>query len=62
MPPPDDALRRLVDSGKKKGFLSWADARGYLDDAASPPDKLDRLLKALEDAGVELLDEDGEAS
>ena len=57
--PRDEALRQLLERGKRQGHLTWAEARAYLDAAGGDrPDRLDRLLQALEETGIELLDED----
>jgi RNA polymerase primary sigma factor len=58
--PRDEALRQLLERGKRQGHLTWADARAYLNEAGNQPDRLDKLLAALEENGIELLDEDGD--
>jgi hypothetical protein len=55
--PRDEALRQLLERGKRQGHLTWAEARAYLS-AGDQPDRLDKLLAALEEHGIELLDED----
>jgi RNA polymerase primary sigma factor len=53
----DDTLKLLVDEGKKKGFLTYADMNRLLEDQFLPPDKMDAVFVALEDSGVEILDD-----
>ncbi len=57
----DETLKLLVDEGKKKGFLTYADMNRLLDDQFLPPDKMDAVFVALEDSGVEIID-DSEAA
>jgi RNA polymerase primary sigma factor len=56
--PRDEALRQLLERGKRQGHLTWAEANAYLGAAADRPDRLDALLQALEEAGIELIDEE----
>src|SRR5437763_1413533 len=49
-------LQTLVCRGKSQGYLTYDDVNGYLPDQDVTPEKLDNLLFALEDIGIELLD------
>jgi RNA polymerase primary sigma factor len=49
-------LQTLVVRGKNQGFLTYEDVSGYLPDQDVTPEKLDNLLVALEDMGIELVD------
>src|SRR3954465_15338446 len=49
-------LQTLVCRGKSQGYLTYDDVNGYLPDQDVTPEKLDNLLVALEDIGIELLD------
>jgi RNA polymerase primary sigma factor len=49
-------LQTLVCRGKNQGFLTYDDVNGYLPDQDVTPEKLDNLLVALEDMGIELVD------
>ena len=60
--PRDEALRQLLERGKSQGHLTWGEARAYLDAHDDRPDRLDKLLEALEDNGIELLDEEPDES
>ena len=50
-------LTDLVALGKKQGFLTYDQVNDYLPDEAVSPEKLDNLLLALEDKGIELVSE-----
>jgi RNA polymerase primary sigma factor len=56
----DDAIKLLLDEGRKRGFLTYGDMTRLLEDQFIPPDRMDSIFLALEDQGVEILD-DGEA-
>jgi RNA polymerase primary sigma factor len=49
-------LQTLVCRGKNQGYLTYDDVNGYLPDQDVTPEKLDNLLVALEDIGIELVD------
>ena len=53
----DDSLKALIESGKRKGYLTFAQVNEYLPDDAANSDKLDALLQTLEDQGIELIEE-----
>lgn len=53
----DEGLRNLVETGKSKGYLTYDQVNDYLPDEAVSPDKLDNLLMALEEQGIDLVDE-----
>jgi RNA polymerase primary sigma factor len=53
--PPE--LKPLLEEGKKKGYLTWEEMNKILPDDVLPPDKLDQIMVALEEAGVDLVDE-----
>src|SRR4051812_12759651 len=53
----DDGLKALIDSGKRKGFLTFAQVNELLPDDAANSDRLDQLLQLLEEQGVELIEE-----
>ncbi|HEX3655719.1 MAG TPA: sigma-70 family RNA polymerase sigma factor [Pirellulales bacterium] len=57
MDPADKDLQELVATGKSQGFLTYDQVNEYLPDEAVNPDKLDSLLTALEDQGIELVNE-----
>jgi RNA polymerase primary sigma factor len=53
----DDGLKTLFESGKRKGYLTFAQVNEFLPDDAVNPDKLDQLLQVLEEQGIELIEE-----
>jgi RNA polymerase primary sigma factor len=53
----DKDLQELVATGKAQGYLTYDQVNEYLPDEAVNPDKLDNLLMALEDQGIELVNE-----
>jgi RNA polymerase primary sigma factor len=48
-------LNELVAKGKTQGYLTYDQVNAYLPDEAVNPEKLDNLLMALDEAGIELL-------
>ena len=48
-------LNDLVAKGKTQGYLTYDQVNAYLPDEAVNPEKLDNLLMALDEAGIELL-------
>jgi RNA polymerase primary sigma factor len=53
----DEGLKALLESGKRKGYLTYSQVNEYLPDDAVNPEKLDQLLLILEEHGIELIDE-----
>jgi RNA polymerase primary sigma factor len=53
----DDGLKVLLESGKRKGYLTYSQVNDYLPDDAVNPEKLDQLLLVMEEQGIELIDE-----
>ena len=49
-------LQTLVVKGKGQGYLTYDDVNAYLPDQDVTPEKLDNLLAALDERGIELLD------
>ncbi|HTQ38310.1 MAG TPA: sigma-70 family RNA polymerase sigma factor [Pirellulales bacterium] len=50
-------LNELVAKGKTQGYLTYDQVNAYLPDEAVNPEKLDNLLMALDEAGIELLND-----
>src|ERR1700690_876041 len=48
-------LQELVATGKAQGYLTYDQVNDYLPDEAVTPEKLDNLLIALEELGIELV-------
>ena len=53
----DVDLQELVATGKSQGYLTYDQVNDYLPDEAVTPEKLDNLLIALEQLGIELVNE-----
>ncbi|MGH7134745.1 MAG: RNA polymerase sigma factor region1.1 domain-containing protein, partial [Pirellulales bacterium] len=53
----DQDLSELVATGKAQGYLTYDQVNDYLPDEAVNPDKIDNLLVALEEMGIELVEE-----
>ncbi len=53
----DKDLQELIGKGKLQGYLTYDQVNEYLPDEAVNPEKLDNLLVALEDQGIELVNE-----
>ncbi len=53
----DEAIKILVEEGQTRGFLTFGDMSRLLEDQFVPPDQLDQVFVALEEAGVEVVDE-----
>jgi len=53
----DKDLSALVATGKAQGYLTYDQVNDYLPDEAVNPDKLDSLLSAIEEQGIELVNE-----
>ncbi|MCO6454635.1 MAG: RNA polymerase sigma factor RpoD [Pirellulaceae bacterium] len=50
-------LQQLIGQGKSQGYLTYDQVNDYLPDEDVSPDKLDSLLIALEEQGIELVDQ-----
>ena len=52
----DADLRGLIEAGQKTGYLTFDQVNAYLPDEAVDPEKIDALLVALDDKGIELVE------
>ena len=52
----DQELSALISRGIQEGFLTYEDVNSYLPDEDVSPEKLDRLLMAIERKGIQLVD------
>lgn len=53
----EEQIKRIIEKGKKKGFLTYDEINEDLPDEAVSPARLDTLLATLEETGISLLDE-----
>lgn len=51
----DDGLCKLVEIGKKQGYLTFNQVNSYLPDEAVNPEKLDNLLASIDEIGLEII-------
>jgi RNA polymerase primary sigma factor len=53
----DVSVKKLIAKGKQRGYLTYEEMNDNLPDEAVSPDRLDSLLMALDELGIELIDE-----
>ncbi len=53
----EETIKLLVDEGRRKGFLSYTEMSRLMEDQFIPPDSMDQVFMALEDHGIEVVDE-----
>jgi len=52
----EQQLKDLIEKGKEKGFLTYAEVSAFLPDECSGAEQMDKLLVALETSGIELIE------
>ena len=57
----EETIKLLVEEGSRKNFLTYAEMSKLMDDQFFPPDRMDQVFIALEDAGIEVIDDPSEA-
>ena len=55
-------IRKLLNKGKVKGYLTYDEVNDILPEATVSPEEIDDILMALDDKGIELLDEEEAAA
>ncbi len=58
----DNSLQQLLEKGKTRGFLTYPEVNAYLPDEANGSERLDSLIVAIENSGIELVDRAPEAT
>ncbi|MEY2786680.1 MAG: to transcription initiation factor sigma RpoD [Planctomycetota bacterium] len=53
----DEFIKQLLTEGKKRGVLTYNEINRLLEDQFLPPDRMDQIFMALEDAGIEIQDD-----
>ena len=53
----EDPLKSLIEKGKKRGYVNFQDVNEYLPDEGGDPAMIDHLILALDETGLELLDD-----
>ncbi|MEZ5989944.1 MAG: RNA polymerase sigma factor RpoD [Planctomycetota bacterium] len=53
----ENYLSKLIENRRKNGFVTYSDVNAALPEELVTPDKVDQILVALEDAGLELVDD-----
>ncbi|MFL5339486.1 MAG: RNA polymerase sigma factor RpoD [Gemmataceae bacterium] len=53
----DDGLKALLETGKRNGYLTYAQVKAYVPDESSDNGRLDRVLQLLEENGIDLIEE-----
>ena len=53
----DLGIKALIERGKAQGFLTYDEMNDLLPEEAIAPDKLDNILRMLDELGIELVDE-----
>jgi len=53
----DASVTKLIAKGKQRGYITYEEMNDDLPDEAVSPDRLDSLLMALDEMGIELIDE-----
>lgn len=52
----DSDLKTIIAKGKSQGYLTYDEINSYLPDEDTTPEKLDNLMLALDERGIEILD------
>ncbi|UCD29223.1 MAG: RNA polymerase sigma factor RpoD [Planctomycetota bacterium] len=55
--PVDLAIDELLERGRKRKYLTWEEMNEILPDEAIHPDKLEAVMMALEESGIDMIDE-----
>lgn len=53
----EDGLKALLESGKRKGYLTYAQVKAFVPDDGADSGRLDRVLQLVEEMGIDLIEE-----
>jgi RNA polymerase primary sigma factor len=53
----EETVKLLVEEGRRKGFLTYSEMNKLLEDQFLPPDRMDAVFVALEDASIDVVDD-----
>ncbi|MEN6505303.1 MAG: RNA polymerase sigma factor RpoD [Planctomycetaceae bacterium] len=56
--PLEASIKKLLDDGKRRGYITYEEMNDGLPEGAVSPDRLDALLMTLDEMGIELIDEE----
>ncbi|MEN6663816.1 MAG: RNA polymerase sigma factor RpoD [Phycisphaerae bacterium] len=56
--PLEASIKKLLDDGKRRGYITYEEMNEGLPEGAVSPDRLDALLMTLDEMGIELIDEE----
>ena len=51
----DETIKTLVDEGRTTGYLTFTNMNKLMEDQFVPPDQMDQVFIALEEAGVDVM-------
>ncbi len=51
------SLDLLLEEGTRKGYLTYSEINGFLEDRFMPPERMDQLFMTLEEQGIEVIDD-----
>jgi RNA polymerase primary sigma factor len=58
----DETIKTLVDEGRTTGYLTFTNMNKLMEDQFVPPDQMDQVFIALEEAGVDVVEDEDVAS
>ena len=56
----EQTIELLLEEGNRKGYLSYSEINGFLEDRFVPPERMDQLFLTFEEQGIEVVDDPGE--
>ena len=54
----DETIKTLVDEGRRTGYLTFTNMNKLMEDQFVPPDQMDQVFIALEEAGVDVVEDE----